>query len=76
MPLLYILIASESHRRSYLKECMNFEVKIGGKTCNFLGLYRSPSQNKAEFENFIKNLELNWNTLQTKAYNAKMQGWY
>ena len=55
---------------------MNFEVKIGGKTCNFLGLYRSPSQNKAEFESFIKNLELNWNTLQTKAYNAKMQGWY
>ena len=28
----------------FLKECINFEIKIGGKFCSFLCLYRSPSQ--------------------------------
>ena len=36
---------------SYLQEFINFEVKIGDKTCNFVNLYRSPSQTKDEFEN-------------------------
>ena len=27
---------------SYLQECINFEVKIGDKTCSFVSLYRSP----------------------------------
>ena len=51
------------------KECTNFQVKIGDKTYNFGSLYRSPSQAKNEFENFIKNLELNLNTFQTKAHS-------
>ena len=54
---------------SYPKECTNFQVKIGDKTYNFGSLYRSPSQAKNEFENFIKNLELNLNTFQTKAHS-------
>ena len=54
---------------SYPKECTNFQVKIGDKTCNFGSLYRSPSQAKNEFENFMKNLELNLNTFQTKAHS-------
>ena len=41
---------------SHLKECVNFEVKIGDKTCNFVSFCRSPSQTKDEFENFIKKL--------------------
>ena len=70
---------------SYLQECINFEVKIGEKTCNFVSLYRTPSQTKDEFENFIKNLELNLEHIANKSsflivvlghFNARMQGWY
>ena len=43
----------------YLKECINFEIKIGDKLCNFVALYSSPSQSQDEFERFAKNLELN-----------------
>ena len=70
---------------SYLQECINIEVKVGDKACNFVSLYRSPSQNKDEFENFIKNLELNLKHIANKNlflivvlgdFNARMQGWY
>ena len=70
---------------SYLQECINFEVKIGDKTCNFVSLYRSPSQTKDKFENFVKNLELNLGHIANKSlfliivlgdFNAEMQGWY
>ena len=69
---------------SYLQECINFEVKIGDKTCNFVSLYRSPGQTKDEFENFIKNLELNLEHIANKSpflivelgdFNARIQGW-
>ena len=33
---------------SYLSECINFEIMIGKKICNFLTLSRSPSQNQDE----------------------------
>ena len=36
--------------------CFNF--MISNKLCNILLLYRSPSQNRDEFENFINNLNL------------------
>ena len=36
----------------YLQECINFELKIGDKLCNFISLCRSPSQSLDEFENF------------------------
>ena len=42
---------------------MNFELNIGGKICNFISLYRFPSQTQDEFEKFIDNLELNLETL-------------
>ena len=30
----------------FLNECINSEIKVGGKMCNFLCLYRSPSQDE------------------------------
>ena len=42
-----------------LQECINFEIKIAGKACNFISLYGSSSQSKDEFESFADNLELN-----------------
>ena len=46
----------------YLQECINFEMKIGGKLCNFIVLYCSRSQSQDEFETFLKNFELNLDT--------------
>ena len=66
----------------YIQECINFEVKICNKTCNFVSLYRSPSQTKDEFENFIKNLEINLEHIANKRpfllgdFNTRMQGRY
>ena len=56
----------------YLQECVNFEMKNGDKLCNFVALYRSPSQilspnplhrSQDEFQKFAKNLELNLDTV-------------
>ena len=47
----------------YLQECINFEMKIGEKLCNFTALYRSPSQSQDDFETFLKNFELNLDTI-------------
>ena len=44
----------------YLQECINFEMKIGEKLCN---LNRSPSQSQDDFETFLKNVELNLDTI-------------
>ena len=69
----------------YLQEYINFELNIGGKICNFISLYRSPSQTQDEFEKFIDNLELNLETLcQNNPFlivligdlNAKSKNWY
>ena len=46
-----------------LQECINFEIKITDKTCNFISLYRSPSQCTDEFESFADNLVLNFNSI-------------
>ena len=68
-----------------LQECINFEIKIADKTCNFISLYRSPSQSKDEFESFADNLELNLDSIAHKNpyliivlghFNAKTKGWY
>ena len=42
-----------------LQECINFEKTIADRICNFISLYRSPSQSKDEIESFADNLELN-----------------
>ena len=69
----------------YLQECINFKLNIGGKMCNFLSLYRSPSQTQDKFEKFIDNLELTLETLfQNNPFlivligdlNAKSKNWY
>ena len=69
----------------YLHECINFELKIGDKLCNFVALYRSPSQTQDEFGKFSDNLELNLGTLSQKNpflvvaigdFNAKSKSWY
>ena len=69
----------------YLDQCINFELKIGDKLCNFVALYRPPSQTQDEFEKFSNNLELNLGTLSQKNpflvvaigdFNAKSKSWY
>ena len=44
---------------NYLNECVRFELMVGDKLCNFIALYRSPSQSQNLFESFKENLELN-----------------
>ena len=46
----------------YLHECINFEIRIGGKLCRFVSLYRSPSQSQDDFESFANSFELNIDT--------------
>ena len=46
----------------YLHECVNFEIRIGGKLCRFVSLYRSPSQSQDDFESFANSFELNIDT--------------
>ena len=42
-----------------MQECINFEIKIKDKLCNFITLYHSPNQSRNDFESFINNFELN-----------------
>ena len=51
---------------SYLKECLNLELKIGDKSCNFIALYRSQSQSQDDFETFSNNFEMTLETLTQK----------
>ena len=69
----------------FLQECINFEIKVADKTCNFISLYRSPSQSKDEFESFADNLELNLDSVALRNpylivvlgdFNAQTKGWY
>ena len=46
---------------------MNCEILFGGKICNFISLYRSPSQSSDTFEDFADNLELNLNKIANKS---------
>ena len=50
----------------FLNECINFETRIGGKACDFLCLYRSPSQTRDVFETFADNSELTLSSLINK----------
>ena len=69
---------------SYLKECLNFELKISDKSCTFIALYRSPSQSQDDFETFSDNFEMTLETLAQKGsflttiigdFNAKSCNW-
>ena len=46
-------------------EC-SFELRIRGKVCTFLSLYRLPSQNRDKFEMFLDNLLLNFDRMSDK----------
>ena len=46
---------------------MNFEISFGGKICNFVSLYHSPSQSYETFEDFADNLELNLDKIGNKS---------
>ena len=70
---------------SFLPECINFEINIGNKVCNFISLYRSPSQSNDQFQDFLKNFELNIETMANKNpcmvivlgdFNCKSNKWY
>ena len=44
---------------NFLQQCINFEVSIGNKICQFIHLYRTPSQSQDEFHDFLTKLEMN-----------------
>ena len=47
---------------NFLQECINFEVSIGNKKCQFIHLCRTSSQSLDEFHDFLTNLEINLNS--------------
>ena len=62
-----------------------FSAKFGDKSCNFIALYRSPSQSQEDFETFSHNFEMTLETLAQKRsflttiigdFNAKPCNWY
>ena len=68
-----------------LNECINFEIRIGGKLCSFLCLYRLPSQTRDIFETFAVNFELTLDSIMNKTpflivalgdFSAKTTNWY
>ena len=69
----------------FLNECISFEIRIAGKLCSFLCLYRSPSQTRDIFEIFDDNFELTLDAIINKNpflifalgdFNAKGTNWY
>ena len=69
----------------YLQECINFEIKIKGKLCNFISLYRSPNQCQDDFESFVNNIEYNLDSVMVNDpfltvilgdFNARSSLWY
>ena len=69
----------------FLNERINFEIRIGGKLCRFLCLYRSPSQTQYTFETFFDNFQLtldaiiNKNSILIDAladFNGKTTNWF
>ena len=70
---------------NYLHECINFEIQIKDKLCNFISLYHSPNQSQDDFESFINNLEYNLDSVKVNNpfltvihgdFNAKSSLWY
>ena len=69
----------------YLQECLFFEILICGKTCNFISLYRSPSQSSDSFKEFADNLQLSLDKISNQNpfltvvlgdFNTKSSNWY
>ena len=69
----------------YLRECLIFEILIGGKSCNFICLHRSPSQSSDSFEESADNLQLSLDKISNQSpflkvvlgdFNIKSSNWY
>ena len=69
----------------HLHECLGFELQIGDKICNFVALYRSPSQSQDDFGTFADNFEMTLEPLVQKDpflltaigdFNAKSSNWF
>ena len=69
----------------YLQKCLIFGILIGGKSCNFISLYRSPSQSSDSFEEFADNLQLSLDKISNQNpfltvvlgdFNTKSSNWY
>ena len=55
-------------------------MKIGGKLCSFIVLYRSPNQSQDYLDTFLKNFELNLDTILANKivlgdFNVKSNLW-
>ena len=50
----------------YLQECICFDLKIGSKLCSIVSLYRSTSQTRDEFDEFLTKLNLTLETITQK----------
>ena len=66
LSLLQKLFSTKSSKYQLLKRILNFELKIGDKSCTFIALYRSPSQSQDDFETFSDNFEMTLETLVQK----------
>ena len=69
---------------NYLRESILFELQIGSKICNFISLYRSPSQTADNFDSFLDNLKLNLDAMTDnnpflvvafRDFNARSSSW-
>ena len=68
----------------FLNECTNYELKIGGKTCNFVILCKWASQSQNIFESFCENFERTLDNIGQNnifllvaigVFNAKSANW-
>ena len=69
---------------NYLRESILSELQIGSKICNFISLYRSPSQTGDNFDSFLDNLKLNLDAMTDNNpflvvaigdFNARSSSW-
>ena len=68
-----------------MQGCLSFEIKTADKICNFISLYRSPSQSKDKFQSFADHLELNLDSIVQRnpyliavlgEFNAQTKRWH
>ena len=69
---------------NYLSDSILFELQIGSKICNFISLYRSPSQTADNFDSFLDNVKLNLDAMTNNNhffvvafgdFNARSSSW-
>ena len=69
---------------NYLSEVILFQLQIGSKICNFIFLYRPPSQTADNIDSFLDNLQLNLDSttdnyhflvVAIEDFNARSSGW-